>query len=124
MRQYPINLFQMNWIGLLLSDHNIFDKSIAQKDKRKKDTFMSQTIQYAVDIETGMVISRIGSEIAIPVLQFDKMLPENNFQTIYELEKMDVSAISHCWFQYKWTRKIPMKLKNRHRIFWGLNLLK
>lgn len=85
---------------------------------------MSQTIQYAIDTETGMVISRIGSEIAIPVLQFDKMVPENNFQTIYELEKMDVNAISHCWFQYKWTRKIPMELKNRHRTFWGLNLLK
>ena len=85
---------------------------------------MSQTIQYAVDTETGMVISRIGSEIAIPVLQFDKMLPENNFQTIYELEKMDVSAISHCWFQYKWTRKIPTEIKNRHRTFWGLRPLK
>ena len=85
---------------------------------------MSKTIQYAVESETGMVISRIGSEIAIPVLRFDKMLPENNFQTIYELQKMDVSAISHCWNQYKWTRKITFDLKNRHRQFWGLKPLK
>ncbi len=85
---------------------------------------MSRNIQYAFDTETGMVISRMGSEIAIPVLQFDKMLPENNFQTQYELEKMDVSAISHCWDNYKWTKKIPQTIKNKHRQFWKLKPLK
>lgn len=84
---------------------------------------MKKIIQYAVDTETGMVISRVGSEIAVPVLQYEKMLPENNFQTIYELEKMDVIAIAPCWNHYKWTRKIPSELKNVHRQFWGLKVL-
>jgi len=84
---------------------------------------MKKSIQYAFDTETGMVISRVGSEIAVPVLQFDKMLPENNFQTQYELEKMDVIAIAQCWGNYKWTKKIPMELKNLHREFWGMKLL-
>ena len=85
---------------------------------------MSRNIQYAFETETGMVISRVGSEVCIPVLQFHKMLPEDNFQTIYELEKMDVIVISHCCNQYKWTRKIPQNIKNEHRQFWGLKLLK
>lgn len=85
---------------------------------------MNKTIRYAVDTETGMVISRVESEIAIPVLQFDKMVPENNFQTIYELEKMDVIAIAHYWDNYKWTKKIPIEIKNEHRIFWGMKPLK
>jgi len=32
----------------------------------------------------------MASDVAIPVLQFDKMLPENNFTPQYKLEKMDV----------------------------------
>ncbi len=85
---------------------------------------MSRTIQYGIDTETGMVISRKGSEIALPVLQFDKMLPENNFQTVYELKKMDVIALAHSWYQYRWTKKIPTEIKNKHRQFWGLKPLK
>lgn len=84
---------------------------------------MKKIIQYAVDTETGMVISRIGSEVAIPILQFDKMLPENNFTPQYELEKMDVIAIAQGWNNYRWTRKIPSDLKNAHRQFWGMKLL-
>ena len=84
---------------------------------------MKKIIQYVVDNETGMVISRVGSEIAVPVLQFDKMLPENNFKAQYELEKMDVIAIAQCWENYKRTRKIPVEIKNLHRAFWGMKLL-
>lgn len=84
---------------------------------------MKNIIQYAVDTGTGMVISRVGSEIAVPVLQFDKMMPENNFTPQYELEKMDVIAIAPCWNHYKWTRKIPSELKNVHRQFWRMKTL-
>lgn len=84
---------------------------------------MKKIIQYAFDTETGMVISRVGSNIAVPVLQFHKMLPENNFTPQYELEKMDVIAIAQCWDNYKWTRKIPVEIKNLHRRFWGLKTL-
>ena len=82
-----------------------------------------KTIQYGVDRETGMVISRMGSEIAVPVLQYERMLPENNFKPQYELEKMDIIAIAQCWNNYKWTKKIPQELKNLHRGFWGMKQL-
>ena len=81
-------------------------------------------ITYAIDQDTGMVISRVGSEVAIPVLQYDKMCPENNFQTEYKLEKMDVCSFSVKWRDLKWTRKIPKEVKNVHRKFWGMKVLK
>ncbi len=43
-----------------------------------------RTIQYGINPE-GLVYSRLGSEVAIPVLDFDKMTPENNLQTSYHL---------------------------------------
>ena len=81
---------------------------------------MKKIITYAVNIETGMVISRMGSEVAIPVLQYDKMLPENNFTPQYKLEKMDVISLVPCWNYYHWTRKIPPSVKALHRQFWGM----
>ena len=84
----------------------------------------NQTIQYAVNTEDGTVISRVGSEIALPVLQYGKMQPKNNFNTEYELEKIDVIHLSRCWNEYKWTRKIPLNVKNMHRKFWGMSELK
>jgi hypothetical protein len=83
-----------------------------------------RTIMYGIDRNTGLVWSRIGSQVAIPVLQFDKMTPDNNFQTIYELEKMDViQTAGQAYNSIVWTRKIPTELKNRHRQFWGLKPL-
>lgn len=83
-----------------------------------------KTIKYGIDSDTGLVWSRVGSEIAIPVLQFDKMTHQNNFQTIYELEKMDVIEVAgQAYNSVKWTRKIPVELKNRHRKFWGMKKL-
>lgn len=81
-----------------------------------------RTIQYMIDLDTGQVISRVGSEIAIPILQFDKMGPENNFDTIYELEKASVFELQHV--VVKNTRKIPIDIKNQHREFWGMPVLK
>lgn len=82
-----------------------------------------KTIQYAIDLETGMVISRVDSEIAVPVLQYDKMTPQNNFKTEYALEKMNVFSLAHSWDYYKWTRYIPLPIKNAHRAFWGFQTL-
>ena len=83
-----------------------------------------KTIQYAYNVHSGMCISRVGSNIACPVLEYDKMQPENNFETSYKLEKMSVHAISQVWDEYKWTRKIPFHVKNMHRKFWGMPELK
>jgi len=83
-----------------------------------------RNITYAYDTETGVVISRIGSEVAVPILLYDKMTPENNFNTEYELEKMDVLHLAGSWNSYKWTKKIPVDIKNTHRKFWGMKPLK
>lgn len=83
-----------------------------------------KTIQYGIDTTTGLVWSRIGSEVAIPVLQFDQMTPQNNFNTVYELEKMDViHTAGQAYNSVVWTRKIPIEIKNRHRKFWGMKSL-
>ena len=59
---------------------------------------MRRTIQYAVDLETGLVLSRVGSELAVPMLDYAGMKPENNFALEYNLEKMEVVA----WLRCKW----------------------
>jgi hypothetical protein len=85
---------------------------------------MNRTIQYGVDWETGLVWSRVGSMIALPVLQFDKMVSDDNFKTKYELEKFDViQLVGSAYNAVKWTRKIPFQIKNLHREFWGMKPL-
>lgn len=69
-----------------------------------------RTIQYAIENPTGVVISRVGSEIAYPARR--------------RLEKLSVYALAPSWRAYRWTRKIPRALKNRHRKFWGMPPLK
>ncbi len=80
-----------------------------------------KTIQYAIDKESRMVISRVGSELAWPILDYDNMRPENNYTMNYYLEKVTLfSAAGHSWSMLKWTRKIPKQIKNLHRRFWGM----
>jgi hypothetical protein len=81
-------------------------------------------IRYGIDRETGLVWSRVRSQIALPVLQFHKMVPDDNFQTVYELEKMDVIEVIGSLRSVKWTRKIPAQIKNLHRVFWGMKPLR
>lgn len=79
-------------------------------------------IQYGIDLETGLSLSRYEDKAAIPVLQWDKMKPKNNFQTQYELESFPVSDL--YGLAIRWTRKIPTAEKNIHRKFWGMKPLK
>ena len=81
-----------------------------------------RNITYAIDTDNGLVISRVDSEVAIPVLQYEKMVPENNFETSYKLEKFNVYDL-RPWDGYFWTKKIPRALKNKHREFWGMKPL-
>ncbi len=84
-----------------------------------------RTIQYAIDTETRMVISRVDSELAWPVLDYDNMRPENNYTMNYYLEKITVFSVAgRVWNGLKWTRKIPRGIKNLHRQFWGMRRLK
>lgn len=76
-------------------------------------------IEYAIEVETGDIISRVNDEVAMPVLQYEDMTPENNFDGQIQLEKTDIINLSNIWSSYKWTRKIPFDVKNHHREFWG-----
>jgi len=80
-------------------------------------------IKYGIDTETGLVWSKIGSEVAVPILNYPAMTPANNFQTSYFLEKMDVLKTLPSIKYVNWTRKIPLSIKNIHREFWGMKKL-
>lgn len=79
-------------------------------------------ITYAVD-KDGMVVSRVGSEVAFPVLNYEGMKPENNFGLVYHLGKGSVHNLLPYWEELRWTKKIPVAVKNLHRAFWGMKPL-
>ena len=81
-------------------------------------------ITYAIDLDTGLVISRVGSELAWPILDYEGMGILNNFKMSCYLEIVPLPILSHCWQNLKWTRKIPVEIKNFHRRFWGFKELK
>lgn len=74
------------------------------------------TIQYAIDTTTGLTWSRVGSEVAVPIMDYPN-------ETTH-LEKYTVYQMTHHFEGLKWTRKIPTSLKNYHREFWGMKPLK
>ncbi|HDY90266.1 MAG TPA: hypothetical protein ENH82_19370 [bacterium] len=81
----------------------------------------NRTIQYAIEQETGQVCSQVSGEIAIPILNYDCMQPENGYKLTYRLEKFDI--FTTIGMKLKWTRKIPQEIKNQHRKFWGFKPL-
>ena len=89
---------------------------------------MRRTIQYAIyasEESPLLLISRVGSEVAWPVLDYEAMEPENNFELTYKLKKFSVHALAgEHWDLLVWTRKVPTWLKNTHREFWGFPPLK
>jgi hypothetical protein len=76
-----------------------------------------------IDPDTEMVWSRVNSEIAIPVLNFEAMMPENNFAAHYNLEKFNAIDICRNLVNVIRTRKIPINIKNHHRKFWEMKLI-
>lgn len=97
---------------------------------------MNRIITYAVEMDTGLVYSRVGSECAGPVLDFaaigqggDGYAPGDfSGPTRYTLEKMPLRDV----YPYvRWTKgrgargvpEIPVELRNRHRVFWGFKPL-
>jgi hypothetical protein len=83
----------------------------------------NRTIQYMINPGIGLIYSRVGSEVAIPVLDWEGMKPENNFKTNYNLVKFDVCDIASDLQGVIHTRKIPQRIKNIHRKFWGMKPL-
>lgn len=94
---------------------------------------MNRNITYGIERETGIVYSRVGRECAGPVLDFEvigkggtgddgiEYAPGDfNGPTRYHLEKMSIYDVyRYC----RWTKQIPVRIKNRHRAFWGFKPL-
>ena len=83
-----------------------------------------RNIQYAIEMETGLIISKVDRRIYHPVLDFDGMKPENNWRMVYNYEEMSFEVLFGVYHYYKWTRKIPKEIKNFHRKYWRFKELK
>jgi len=81
-----------------------------------------RNITYAIDLDIGLVISRVGNELAWPILEYDGILPD--YALNYQLEKITLHTAAPCWNTLKWTRKIPVEIKNIYRRFWGFKELR
>ena len=83
-----------------------------------------KTIQYGIDCD-GHVISKVSPELAIPILDFEGMVADNSFEPSYNLEKHTLLSCAGNWLNgVRWTRKIPVEIKNIHRKFWGMKVKK
>jgi len=80
-----------------------------------------RTITYMIDTNEGLVYSRVGNEIAIPVLQWPPKCLKN---LQYKLEKFNIFEVAIDIKDCIHTRKISLKIKNKHRRFWGLKPIK
>jgi hypothetical protein len=105
---------------------------------------MNKTIMYGIEPD-GTVISRVGSEVAFPVLDFEAIgkggdgFEPGDFRgpERYDLGKSG----TYVYFKYadytyadvKWTKgfgnthgvpPIPLEVRNEHRKFWGFKPLK
>jgi hypothetical protein len=87
---------------------------------------MNRTIRYAIHKDDGMVISQVGHEFAVPVLQWTAFGNDGDFTgpLPYTLEATSRLSLRREWPLLKWTKKIPVDLKNKHRAFWGFKPLK
>lgn len=90
-----------------------------------------RNIQYAFHRDDGSVISRVGSEVAWPVLDFMAIgrggggFEPGNFHgpMNYNLARKSVHGIGREWDRLVWTKYVPTQLKNLHREFWGMKPL-
>lgn len=81
---------------------------------------MNRIITYAVNLDDGLVTSRVGHQVAVPVLDFEAIGADGDYTKplTYTLEKFSVHDWQP-WGDYRWTKKIPVELKNLHRAYWG-----
>lgn len=82
-----------------------------------------KTIQYGIDLQTGLIWSRYGNKVAVPILDYANMKSFNRFTAGFYLNDYDVLDVLPNR-TIRWTRKISKETKNLHRKFWGLNPLK
>lgn len=85
---------------------------------------MNLTIRYGIDTDTGLVVSRVGNEVAWPVLDYEAIgqggdgFAPGDFHgpARYELQKF---PIGHGDASVRWTRHVPFEAMTEHRAFWG-----
>ena len=92
---------------------------------------MRKNIQYFRDIQTGLLITRVGSYVAIPVIDLLKTLPKENgdyynFKEQFPLEKHDVISVVK-WYNSLISisrndirKRYSIEWINYHREFWGM----
>ena len=78
-------------------------------------------IQYAID-KNGLTWSRVGLQVAIPVIDMSIMNTPKGEKEPYTLEKFNVisASLTKDWEKLRWTEDLPVSLKNYHRKFWGM----
>lgn len=81
---------------------------------------MRNQILFGIDSTSCMVVSRYGEALAIPVLDFDCVTPVDRFAANYGLKKYLLPDLSAGYLDgIEWTPKIPARVQNQHRQFWG-----
>lgn len=90
-----------------------------------------RTIKYFRDPKTRLLISRVGSEVSVPFLNFQAAIDQKNFKEQYPLLKLDIKVMKPGWLD----NLIPISNKkirevyllcwiNYHREFWGFKKFK
>ena len=87
---------------------------------------MSRFTQLQFFVHEDGVISGLGDKLLWPILDYEGMKPENNFQITYNLTIIDAdfTTLRDLYTRGKGTRKIPLEIKNEHRKLWGLKPVK
>jgi hypothetical protein len=86
----------------------------------------NKTIQYAIDGDTGLIVSRVGDEVCYLVLDYKAIGKDGDYTAplTYYMEKEKAFKVLPHMHNLTWTRKIPIEQKNFHRVFWGMNPLR
>lgn len=87
---------------------------------------MPQTITYAVDRDSGEVVSHFGDAYAWPILDYEAIGKDGDYNAPFEynLAKLDQRTVGRGAAYLYWTKRIPTEVKNLHRAFWGLPAVK
>jgi hypothetical protein len=82
-------------------------------------------LQYAFHSEDGSIISRCGDELAWPILDYEAIGKDGNYNAPlkYDLEKVGVHSVGREWEELIFTKFVPTEFKNIHRKFWGMKEL-
>lgn len=79
-----------------------------------------KNITYAVNKDG--IYARCGDRMAFFELDYKNMKPENNFKEKYTIS--DYSVFEFCEQNLRWTKKIPLHIKNAFRKHFGMSELK